>query len=71
MSRHRPFTDGAGFTRHCWECDHAKGWHKGKLSGADIAVCELTGQGVSKMHSPNNQCSHLPAGCEYKHGRKS
>lgn len=23
---HRPFSDGAGYTRHCWECANATGW---------------------------------------------
>ena len=69
MGRHRRFTDGAGFTRHCWECRHAKGWRKGMFSHADIAKCELTGQGVAKYDSPDNQCSHLPIGCDYDDGR--
>lgn len=68
MARHRPFTDGAGFTRHCWECGHARGWRKGHFSGADIARCELTGLFVEKCDSPNNRCSHLGPECEYEYG---
>lgn len=66
MSRHRRFIDGAGYTRHCWECRHARGWHKGKFSHADVAVCELTGRGVEKYHSPNNQCSNVGIECNYE-----
>ena len=67
MSRKR-FADTASFTRHCWECRHAKHWHKDMFSKADVAICELTGQGVEKYYSPNNQCSHLPSGCDYEIG---
>ena len=66
MARHRPFTDGAGFTRHCWECAHARGWRKGQFSKADIAMCELTHHVVEKFGSPDNQCSHVGVGCEYQ-----
>lgn len=66
MARHRRFADNAGFTRHCWECRHAKGWKK----QADIlehqATCELTGRRVYKLDSPSNQCCHLPIGCDYE-----
>ena len=65
MSRHRPFVDNAGYTRHCWECNHSRNWF-------DVfGECELTGKRVHKFDSPNNQCSHLPAGCEYEYGRRS
>lgn len=67
-ARHRRFTDGAGYTRHCWECAHAKGWRKGMFSHADIAKCELTGRVVEKYSSPNNQCSHVGIECEYETG---
>lgn len=26
--RHVRFTDGAGFTRHCWECANATDWDR-------------------------------------------
>lgn len=66
MARHRPFTDGAGYTRHCWECANAKGWRKGQFSHADIAMCELTHHVVEKFGSPDNQCSHVGVECEYE-----
>lgn len=65
MARSRSFTDAAGFTRHCWECTHAKGWRKG-MCYADIAKCELTGRAVEKYSSPNNQCSHIGIECRYE-----
>ena len=67
MSRHRRFSDSAGFTRHCWECVHAKDWETRSVTG-DWATCELTGRHVGKCDSPNNICSRLPAGCEYDDG---
>lgn len=66
MPRHKRFADNAGFTRHCWECVHARGWHRGQFSHDDVAVCELTGKGVGKFYSPNNQCSHVGIGCRYE-----
>ena len=64
MSRHRRFTDGAGFTRHCWECGHAHSWF-------DVfGECELTGKRVYRFSSPDNQCSRLPASCEHEYGGK-
>lgn len=69
MSRHRRFTDGAGFTRHCWECVHAKDWMERSVTGY-WGTCELTGRYVGKTDSPNNQCSRLPTTCEYDDGRK-
>ena len=67
MARHRRFTDGAGYTRHCWECVHAKGWRLEKGTyDMNHADCELTGRVVNKYDSPNNQCCHLPVGCEYE-----
>ncbi len=65
----KPFTDSAGFTRHCWECRHAKDWHKG-LFYVDIATCELTGQSVEKVYSPDNQCSQVGPECDYETGGK-
>lgn len=59
-ARHRRFTDLAGFTRHCWECAHAKGW------ADDMAACEATGRFVYKFDSPNNQCSHVGIECDYE-----
>ena len=65
-SKHRRFADNAGFTQHCWECVHARGWHRGQFSHDDVAVCELTGKGVGKFYSPNNQCSHVGVECRYE-----
>ena len=63
----RPFTDKAGFTRHCWECKHAKGWTPNVFMGP-FARCELTGYTVKKHDSPNNQCSHVGIECRYESG---
>lgn len=62
----RRFSDAAGYTRHCWECKHAKGWcrHKTSIDG-NVATCELTGITVGKYDSPNNPCSRTPNGCDY------
>lgn len=65
MSKHRRFTDSAGFTRHCWECSHAKQWTPNVISGP-FGWCELTGRSVGKFDSPNNQCSHVGPECDYK-----
>lgn len=65
MARHRRFTDTAGYTCHCWECVHAKGW-RNNMFGDPWAECELTGWAVNRFDSPNNQCSHLPIGCDYE-----
>lgn len=65
MAKHRRFTDGAGFTRHCWECSHAKQWTPNVIIGP-FGWCELTGRSVGKCDSPNNQCSHVGPECDYK-----
>lgn len=64
MARRR-FADGAGYTRHCWECKHAKGWTPNVLTGA-FAECRLTGRYVKKYCSPDNPCSHLGIECRYE-----
>lgn len=69
MSRKR-FADTAGFTRHCWECKHAKDWEERSITGY-WGTCELTGIRVGKYDSPNNLCSHLPSGCDYETGGKA
>lgn len=58
MSRHRRFCDGAGFTRHCWECDHSTDWRGG------VGRCGQCGIVVDKYDSPNNGCSKA-GGCGY------
>ena len=50
-SRHRRFTDGAGFTRHCWECSNATDW-----DGKD-GWCAAYDMPVTRYDSPNNVCS--------------
>jgi hypothetical protein len=62
----RRFADAAGYTHHCWECEHAKGWcrHKTSIDG-NTATCELTGATVGKYDSPNNPCSRIPDGCDW------
>ena len=66
----KPFTDTAGYTRHCWECVHAKNWRKGLTFGGkidgNIADCELLDWGVGKYESPDNPCCHMPAACNYE-----
>lgn len=64
----RRFTDGAGYTRHCWECKHAKDWEDRPHAVYEKrAKCELTGVTVDKWMSPDNPCSHVPNGCDYSH----
>lgn len=65
MAGHRRFMDGAGFTRHCWECKHARGWTTNVLTGT-FAECKLTGRYVKKHSSPDNQCSRVGIGCRYE-----
>ena len=55
---HRKFTDGAGFTFHCWECANSDEWR------GDIGKCAKTGIAVGKYDSPNNGCSNA-GGCGY------
>lgn len=67
MGRHRSFTDSAGYTRHCWECKHAKGWRLKKHSAdINLADCEQTGWVVKKFDSPDNPSSWMPTGCRYE-----
>lgn len=49
--RHRRFVDGAGFTRHCWECANATDW-----DGKD-GFCTAMDMPVERYDSPNNTCS--------------
>lgn len=69
MRNHRRFTDLSGYTRHCWECEHANGWRKGSFSWVYVAKCELTGRMVEAYDSPDNQNTYLPIGCNYDEGR--
>lgn len=66
MSRHLRFADGAGFTRHCWECKHATNWRNVNTIDGYEADCEQCGIKVSKYDSPNNSCCHLPWDCDYE-----
>ena len=61
----RRFSDAAGYTRHCWECSHAKGWKRVNTIDGHEARCELAGVAVGKYDSPNNPCSKTPNGCNY------
>ena len=54
----RPFTDSAGHTRHCWECEHATNWR------AMRGWCEAYEMTVTRSDSPNNCCSRA-GGCEH------
>ena len=49
--RHVRFTDGAGFTRHCWECANATDWNgKG-------GWCSANDTPINRYDSPSNICS--------------
>jgi len=64
MPNHRRFAD-SNYTRHCWECIHAKDWHKGQAiagEGDDWATCDVDGRRVGKYDSPNNPSS-IAGGC--------
>ena len=61
----RRFADAAGYTHHCWECEHAKDWEKRSVTGY-WGTCELTGIRVGKYDSPNNPCSHVGNECRYE-----
>lgn len=69
MAKHRQFTDRAGYTRHCWECVHAKNWRPKWITGEPMAYCVLIDHFVDKFDSPNNPCSHLGTECYYDDGR--
>lgn len=79
MTRHRRFTDGAGFTRHCWECRKSALWGEtlvpvALLGGYDRTsptkgTCKVTGMVVDKTDSPNNPCSKA-CGCADWEGRR-
>lgn len=64
----RRFADAAGYTRHCWECRHARGWGKEETIDGPCGTCELTGRPVFKYTSPNNPCSHVGNECRYETG---
>lgn len=59
MANHKRFSDNAGYTRHCWECKHAVGWHKTNTMDRFEAICDRSGRKVGKYDSPNNPCCHL------------
>lgn len=64
---HKPFTDRAGYIRHCWECKHAYEWDGGADAWCD-ARSEPDTEGeplyVEMWDSPNNPCS-VAGGCEH------
>lgn len=66
MSKHRRFEDGAGFTRHCWECSNATDW-----DGKD-GWCAAYDMPVTRYDSPNNVCSvGASAGATTWRGRRT
>lgn len=65
MSTHKRFSDGAGYTRHCWECKHATSWRKADTIDGYEASCRLCGIVVGKFDSPNNPCCNLPSACDH------
>lgn len=66
MTRRKRFADGAGFTRHCWECAHSHEWKRTAVVGGDWrGSCAVTGEPVSRFDSPHNLLSRLPASCDY------
>lgn len=63
MRTHRPFTDAAGFTHHCWECVNAAEWTTARVP---VGRCLRYGIQVDKYDSPNN-CTSVAARCfEYE-----
>lgn len=64
MRKHARFADGAGYTRHCWECIHAEGWNRDRFMNAWVASCPELGDYVGQFDSPNNQSSNA-AGCTH------
>ena len=62
----RSFTDGAGYRRHCWECNHAKSWRDSLSISGRVADCELTGFTVGRYDSPDNPCHHMGTGGSYE-----
>ena len=64
--RHRPFTDTAGYKRHCWECVHAKCWVQITTIGGWTAICDIDGSTVHKHSSSNNPCLHTGVRCNYE-----
>ena len=63
----RRFADAAGYTHHCWECEHASDWEKRSVTGY-WGTGELTGFRVGKYDSPNNPCSHVGNEWRYETG---
>lgn len=66
MARRRRFTDGAGYTRHCWECVHATDWTGMHTIDGWDAICDVDGRTVHKFSSPNNPCSPCGTRCRYE-----
>lgn len=62
----RPFTDTAGYTRHCWECNHAREWTKMDHFDGWDAICNIDGRIVHKYFSPNNPCCPVGTRCNYE-----
>ena len=54
----RPFADGAGYMRHCWERAAGIGTH--------VALCERTGMYACKHDSPHNPQTPTGDECEYE-----
>lgn len=68
MVRRKRFSDGAGFTQHCWECVHAKDWREG-FGYVKVATCEVYGIAVERYDSPNNGCTYVGKVChDYDRG---
>lgn len=57
MGGRKRFTDGAGYTRHCWECVHAKDWEC--IFDKFVATCEVHDIAVGKDESPDHSYDAL------------
>lgn len=61
----RPFTDRAGYTRHCWECRHAQDWHKVNTLDEYEGYCWYRAGVVGRYDSPNNGSTKAGGCVEY------
>lgn len=61
---HKRFMDGAGFTRHCWECVHSHDWN------GHIGFCDVNGRCVSKYDNPYNYLTIAGSCGHYSNGKE-
>ena len=68
MRKHARFADGAGYTRHCWECIHAEHWKRDDF-GRWMADCPVLDKHVEQFDSPNNGSSKAAECMDYDDGK--